>query len=224
MEKLFEYMFSYFLILLIYLHIFSGAGGSFCDTCSLSKEACSTISSVEAGFVIDRSVQENKAIYDRLVDQDGVLLKERGDYPIRKGVTTSPKTQINAPTWQMLHGLLRGCECWTKSCVHLNAGMKVWTEIQSDRFLRAEKEKIQKELNESFGLKWDVVDSGGRGGTTTTGNVVRRILGNKDCRAIFTKNISNTEDREAAEKFGDQLAIIVRVMSSGMESEKHFLS
>ena len=58
------------------------------------------------------------------------------------------------------------------------------------------------------------MDSTGNGGTSTTGNTVRKILRDNELRSIFTSGITNSSDRAVAETFGSMLSKILRIMSS----------
>ena len=49
------------------------------------------------------------------------------------------------------------------------------------------KDQIRKEIEKESGIKWDVPD-GGCGGSTTTGNIARKIIHDEKLRNIFTRN------------------------------------
>ena len=59
------------------------------------------------------------------------------------------------------------------------AGGHVWSETKSSRsaiFLETERKTIQLAILNATGIRWDYADSTGQGGRTTTGNVVRSLL------------------------------------------------
>ena len=70
--------------------LLSGLGGAFCCICSYDKEQCNKIECINAGFKIDRSLQETLEICSENLH----LKKNRktGDYEKRKGVTQEPIT------------------------------------------------------------------------------------------------------------------------------------
>ena len=80
--------------------------------------------------------------------------------------------------------------------------------------IKGQRDRIQKELKQKDGTQWDYVQSTSQGGTSTSGNVCRHILYNPEMREIFTKGFSKPEEKQAAENFGHDLAIILRIMSS----------
>lgn len=197
-------------------NLFSGLGGSFCDVCTCSKADSTNIVLIIIGFPINRSVENVRQIYDMLVDENGDVLRKNNDYDVRQGVTSCPVTEIEAPSIQVVHKCLRGFDTYTKCCIRLTAGVPLWSDELNSTYTAAiknAKEKIQSDLIEESGVRWDFVNSSG--GTTTTGNVVRRILFDPKLRAIFTRNISSETARQAAEKFGHDLALILRQLSCG---------
>lgn len=76
------------------------------------------------------------------------------------------------------------------------------------------KDQIRKEIEKESGIKWDVPD-GGCGGSTTTGNIARKIIHDEKLRNIFTRNIKNEKDRKACVHLGEKLSLILSAMSSG---------
>eukprot|EP00088_Acartia_fossae_P039914 TRINITY_DN4153_c0_g1_i1.p1 TRINITY_DN4153_c0_g1~~TRINITY_DN4153_c0_g1_i1.p1 ORF type:complete len:755 (-),score=121.41 TRINITY_DN4153_c0_g1_i1:80-2179(-) len=197
-------------------NLYTGVGGAYCDLCTYTKEACRSIELIEEGIPITRSVKDTKRIFDSLVDDDGQIMKKPGDADTRQGCTSEPITEIEAPTVQILHSLLRTFDHWARTCVHLNAGIRIWKKPSSStqsKFLTLAKDKIQAKLKK-IGIRWDFVDSNAQGGTSTTGNTVRRLLYDENGRKIFTEGISSAEDRAAAETYGHQLSIILGIVSS----------
>lgn len=201
-------------------NLYTGLGGAFCDVCTSPKQDCHDIGKVEEGFKINRDITHIKAAHDMLVDAVGDVQKRPQDYAVRQGITSCPLTEINAYSHQVLHHLLRNGDHFTKTCIFLIAGVKEWSESkfsESSRFCSKAKASIQEKLLQEKGIRWDFVDSCGQGGSTTTGNTVRRILFDSDVRKVFTENITSSEDRKAAEKYGFMLAIILRIMQSSQE-------
>ena len=68
-------------------------------------------------------------------------------------------------------------------------------------------------IKNTTGIKWDCPDSSGKGGTTTTGNVARQLLHNKDNRRHIINEMPE-DHRERIDKFGMHLSVIIRVLSS----------
>ena len=81
-------------------------------------------------------------------------------------------------------------------------------------FLQVEKQNIQSAIIEKLGIKWDYADSTGQGGSTTTGNVARRLLFKSENRRIITDLIQSVSDREVAERIAVLLSTILRALSS----------
>ena len=195
--------------------LYLGTGGGYCDLCTLTKEACHCIDIVKNYVNIDREITNLHDIFERLVQDDGTILKERGDYAVRQGLTNKPVATIQAPTVQVLHALLRTFDFFMKIVVHTKAGVFDWSEgvSHSSKFLAAAKVALQGQIQEGTGIKWDVVDKTGKGGTTTTGNVARRLLHSKASRDLIVSSLPD-DHRDKISFLGQQLSTILRVMSS----------
>ena len=83
----------------------------------------------------------------------------------------------------------------------------------ANRFLIDAKKRLQEKILESTGLRWDYADPTGQGGSTSTGNVYRRLLHDGQVRKIILEEVPD-QHRERMEIFGQRLSIIIRVMSS----------
>ena len=162
-----------------------GTGGTFCDLCCFSDNQCQTPDNLDE-MKVTRSVESAQEIFNLLVDEDGEIRKEAGDYEIRQGQTQEPILRKNMLSAQPLHARLRGLDFYVKLVTHLRAGLnpksksfRSETKLRPDlRFIKQAKEEIQGHLREKTGIKLDIPDGVGCGGTTTTGNVARRIFNN----------------------------------------------
>ena len=59
----------------------------------------------------------------------------------------------------------------------------------------------------STGLRWDYADPTGQGGSTSTGNVYRRLLHDGQVRKIILEEVPD-QHRERMEIFGQRLSIL----------------
>ena len=104
-------------------------GGAYCDLCTCSKQQYLEIERIEGGFETNRSIETLHNIFDNLVQENGSILKEKGDYNVRAGVTNKP-TNNDAQSLQVLHALLRSFDHYVKTAVHVKA---VFIIIQSSQ-------------------------------------------------------------------------------------------
>ena len=196
--------------------LYLGVGGAYCDLCSVSKQQCLDVDVIKAGFTIDRDVETLHKVFEDLQQEDGSVLKKKGDYDVRQGVTNRP---IASPSQtvhsvQILHGLLRSFDMFMKTAIHVKAGVFDWSEAPSSRnkqFLDAAKLEVQGNIFSATGIKWDYPDKAGKGGTTTTGNVARQLLHHQ--REVIISQLPDG-NKEVFRHFGQQLSVIIRVMSS----------
>ena len=160
-------------------NLYLGLGGAYCDLCDHSRADCHDPQVVRAGFEITRTVEDLHSLFEKVANDDGVVVKHRNDYDTRKGLTNKPIPNHEVISVQVLHALLRTFDHYMKIAVHLKAEVFEWTESDTNRyhqFLVAAKKEIQQKLEEVLGERWDFPDGTGKGGTSTTGNTARRIL------------------------------------------------
>ena len=142
--------------------------------------------------------------------------KRKGDYSTRQGVTTRPILKSNVQSVQVLHSLLRCFDHFMKLVVHVKAGVYTWTEEKAsydNPFLKKAKQELQDKIK-LLGIKWDIPDSAGKGGTTTNGNVARSLLLIPPARnCILTDEDISTEEQGILKDYGMRLAVILRVIS-----------
>ena len=103
-----------------------------------------------------------------------------------------------------------------KLIYHLLAEVLDWKEGASNIYLRFPKEakyEIQESILTKTGIKLDFPDSSGHGGTTTTGNVARRVLFQENIRKIILEHIT-PGFREDTGILVQNLAIIQRIVTS----------
>ena len=135
---------------------------------------------VESFFEINRSVEETKADYERLVDQTGTLKRSRGDYGDRKGVTQQPLVDEDLNAVSPLHSLMRSFDFCKNLLYHLCSETYQWTEssLQLGRasvFLTKAKEEVREEILSQTGLPLDAADPTGMGGNQNKGTRVNFI-------------------------------------------------
>ena len=161
-----------------------GTNGSFCDLCVLSDKQCQDTGNIDRMFVT-RNIDTAKAIFEMLADDNGNVNKQKGDYQQRQGVTHKPLMEKNIVSAQPLHGRLRGLDFHVKLITHLKAGLNpqdpnFWSESKRHNDIvkiKQAKKDIQDSLRaKPGGIKLDIPDGAGCGGTTTTG--ARRLMGN----------------------------------------------
>ena len=135
---------------------------------------------------ITRNEDTAQVIFDMLSDEDGNLKSEKGDYHTRQGVTKEPVLLKNVLSAQPLHGCMRSLDFYVKLATHLKAGLDpssttFWSKSRSRNdysLIKQAKKEIQLHLKQHCGIRLDLPDGIGTGGTTTTGNIARRLLNN----------------------------------------------
>jgi hypothetical protein len=132
-------------------------------------------------FTINRSIEETKADYDRLVKPDGNMTKT--SYQDRKGVTQEPLVEEDdILSVSPLHCLMRVFD-WVKTLIyHLRSETYMWTESQlnlgrSYRFYVAAKDEIKSALAvPEINIPLDACDPTGMGGNANKGDLCKRLM------------------------------------------------
>ena len=115
----------------------------------------------------------------------GELVKRSRDNNVRQGVTQEPLVPWeDLATISPLHSLLRFFDFILKIVYHLNAAVFKWSNEERTlghqfQFLKRAKETVRAELKTKTHLAIDIPDSTGKGGTSTTGNVIHALLGSE---------------------------------------------
>ena len=91
-----------------------------------------------------------------------------------------------------------------------------WSESKSSIytcFIKEAKSEIQTQVYEHTGIKLDFPDSTGSGGTTTTGNIARRLLYNAENRNFPIDQLPE-KFKCNLRIFAQSLSIILRIINS----------
>ena len=96
--------------------LYFGIGGAYCDLCNASRKESMDVNIVKNGFSITKNITNLNIIYDELLQLDGTVRKETGDYAHRQGITNKPIATYQAPTVQVLHALLRSFDFFHETC------------------------------------------------------------------------------------------------------------
>ena len=194
----------------------TGLGGAYCDICTFSEKDCHDTNKVNELHIGGRTISDTAEIVNQLtVNGDGELVKSKGDYDKRKGVVRSPTIEKDIESCQPLHLLLRTTDFAKKLVIHEKAGIIHWSEsveYADSGFVKDALSDIQLHMKRETGLKIDYADTGGHGGTTTTGNTARKLMYDEKCSSEFLSLVPEHR-RENLKKLWRYLAIILRVIS-----------
>jgi hypothetical protein len=158
----------------------TGTGGAYCLYGHCFEKHAHDIQKVQEGFPLNRTAANIHAVFDRLFDDEsGEILKQRGDYGDRQGVTQKPLTGQDfhlAP--RCLHFRLRVFSWFLKFLYRLLAKVLIWkkkhlTEKQHEN-VKKWKKKVIDTAKEITGILMDTPTS--KGGTTDTGNTAWRFF------------------------------------------------
>ena len=200
-----------------------GTLGAFCDLCEFNRLECQNSDNFD-NMLITRNVDTSQAIFDMLVDENGEIKKSKNDYKIRQGVTKEPIVQKNIMSIQPLHGRLRGLDFHIKLITHLKAGRdplntNFWSEsknLEDMDQIKAAKRDIQMSLKDhAGGIRLDFPDGVGCSGTTTTGNIARRLF-NDDKHGSRDQLLLNVPEphREKCKSILERHGIVLNVINS----------
>ena len=161
--------------------LLSGRGGAFCLLCTCTREDARNL---ELQFSIDISGDQIQDIWRKLTT--GELVKRPHDQKVRMGVTQEPLIEFDQISMlSPLHAFMRFFDTLLKIIYHLNAGIFKWSDDKnvlgsSFQLLKNSKDTVKAIIKEKTHLSIDIPDSTGKGGTSTTGNVIHTIM-SKEC-------------------------------------------
>ncbi|KAI6660554.1 hypothetical protein LOD99_14138 [Oopsacas minuta] len=148
--------------------IISGAGGACYQFCTATFKQIHDPDIVKDGFPINRSITDLKVIFDEVNEEEFLSLSSDN----RFNVTHRPISDLEIIPSSPLHAYLR-CFGWFLHLIsHLHAGVFKWSPT-SKRVSDA-KTFVTRLIKDNLNIIIDIPST--QGGTTTTGNVVRRCL------------------------------------------------
>ncbi|KAI6653775.1 hypothetical protein LOD99_3279 [Oopsacas minuta] len=152
--------------------IISGAGGACPQFCTATFKQIHDPDIVKDGFPINRSITDLKVLFDEVNEEEFLSLSSDN----RFNVTHRPISDLEIIPSSPLHAYLR-CFGWFLHLIsHLHAGVFKWSPT-SKRVSDA-KTFVTSSIKDNLNIIIDIPST--QGGTTTTGNVVRRCLIRKD--------------------------------------------
>ena len=161
--------------------LITGLGGAYCLLCVVEdKIACGRtgnnlpVDLEQTCFNINRTIEDTKADYERLVKPDGTVTKT--SYEDRKGVTQEPLSEDSSIfSVSPLHSLMRSFDFVKQLIYHLRSETFMWTESQlklgrSYRHYQLGKDQIHEALLvPEINISLDACDPTGMGGNANKG-------------------------------------------------------
>ena len=198
------------------MKLLTGRGGAFCILCPASREECHDLSRIEEGFSIGEvsNVDLRKLFQD--MQHEGEIKSKPGDYAERRGLTQNPITTCDIKVFPILHATLRTMDWILKIIYHLAAGVRTWKEnMQNEAKIRRAKENVRATIYEQTGIRVDEPDPVGKGGTSTTGPVSKRLLHDIPIRQALIECVPEKGDSRAnIEIIVKNISVILRLVSS----------
>jgi hypothetical protein len=194
----------------------SGLGGAFCDLCHMSADQAHRCELLEEELKITRDLEDTNALVSSLINESGEVPTKKGDWDTRFGVIRPPTVEKEIESTQGLHLLLRATDWILKLAYHEIAEVNHWSEATNMRdivFVKKAKETVQSHLRDRTGLKVAFPDSSGNGGTTTNGNLCRRLIYEKETREILLELVPD-RNRDKLRTIIVRIAVALRVVSS----------
>lgn len=152
--------------------ILSGVGGTSCQLCTATYKQIHDLEKVKEGFPINRTITNAKYIFEE-VDKEEFLYRKSDE---RFNITHRPISDIDIVSGSPLHAYLR-CFAWFLNLVsHINAGISNKWSPTSIKVLESKKFVVGL-IDEKLKI---LIDIPSQGGTSTTGNVVRRCFKRED--------------------------------------------
>ena len=147
--------------------ILSGAGGASCQLCTASFAQIHDISFVNTGYPINRTIHDARALFEEVDENEFLSPSTQRLNPTHKPISVSVSP---------LHAYLRTFSLFLLLVSHLQCDARKWSPTSS-KIVGAER-FITNLIEEKRNISIDAPSS--QGGTSTTGNVVRRCFTRED--------------------------------------------
>ena len=110
-------------------------------------------------------------LYHDLVNGDGEVPREAGDFETRKGLTKKPLTTSDQTNITITHSYINVTTWFLKLLYRCHIDFKNWTEKSGPLGdpIRNAKDRVLDNILADTGLNLDRCSSGGHGGTSTNG-------------------------------------------------------
>ena len=190
-------------------------GGAYCTMCKKSAEECQKLETIEAGFIIERSVESLKELALSLTDPDtGDVTKKRSDYATRQGVCGQPITEMDlTKNIPICHSKIRSFEFCMELLTRQNSHKKWSTPSNSITFTKEEKteaklarEKIKQQMYQNLAINI------GNPGDMVTGSAFQ--LFSSDTARRFICTLVDDDIRPDLNSILLGLCAIVKVLNS----------
>lgn len=193
----------------------SGIGGGFCKLCTCNRDEAICINH---SFIINRSEAQTSNVWNQLTT--GELRKKPCDSNVRFGVTREPLVDLDMLLLvSPLHATLRTGDTILKIIYHLNAGLFNWSDEKSKLgddgylLLKESKVRVRASIKEGTSISVDMPDSTGKGGTSTTGNVVHELMSKEKNIQVLTSQVP-ARYQESLHELINRLYAITKVYNS----------
>ena len=92
----------------------SGLGGANCILCVSKQNDWTDPASIHEGFPITRESDETFRLFLKLVDKNGIVPRETGDFETRQGITMRPITTSSQKSITLTHAYINGTSWFIK--------------------------------------------------------------------------------------------------------------
>lgn len=198
------------------IKLLTGRGGAYCVLCPASRDESHNLQRIEEGFQIGEVSNEVLRNLFQDIQEEGRVKTKPGDYDTRLGLTQKPITSFDINVFPILHATLRTMDWVLKMVYHLAAGMRTWKEsFTSEAKIKKAKEKVRSYIFDKTGIRVDEPDPVGKGGTSTTGPIAKRLLHENATRQVLLECVPERgEDRVQLSNIVSNVSIILRLVSS----------
>ena len=172
-------------------------GGAYCSMCTHSQEECHNMLVIQAGFVINRSIETITDLAISLTDEDtGEVVRAPKDYAKRQGVCGKPITESDlTKNIPVCHSKIRTTEFVVELLIRYLSHQKWWTPTNAVRYTKEEKtsyNNARARLEDDFYQNMAI--NLGDPGDMVTGNAFHKLA--SDTSREFVCNIVDEDLRE----------------------------
>ena len=193
-----------------------GLHGGYCTMCTFSMAECHDQDIISQGFIINRSLSDIIQRFNELADDEGHIKSQKGDYPVRQGITSEPIAKESDLTRIIpaLHSKIQGLR-WILNLLRKIKGIKRWHHASKPaRYNKDEKETdinawkvIIEKVRQEFGI--NISDPA----RMLEGNMFRK-LSSDEARRILSDMIEDETDKEHFIEVHLNVCVAIRVINA----------
>ncbi|CAF0849900.1 unnamed protein product, partial [Didymodactylos carnosus] len=141
----------------------SGLGGADCLMCTTRQSDWKDVEKLNDDnyFNITRTSEKTLEIYNKMIEEEGEIVKKKNDYETRTGLTSESLSECDHSYITVTHQYINGTTWFLKMMYHMKSNLLQWTargQTNQDKISKA-KTTIIADIEKKTGLRFEQHDA-----------------------------------------------------------------